>query len=138
MAPLEGISQFTGLHLRLTSDLRFRYQYGFPIDRPVPSIATLSRVFVQIVTKNLAEKRFYDLVMQCRAEEIITGTTIAIDSTAIDAYERKQPKSRCQETGNAPGEPSLTPLGIKSHHPMEHLAAAWDMTWCTEGRMDAI
>lgn len=101
VAPLEGISQFTALHLRLTSDLRFRYQCGFPIDRPVPSIATFSRVFAQIVKKDLAEKLFYDLVMQCRTEGIITGTTIAIDSTAIDAYERKQPKSRCQETGNA-------------------------------------
>ncbi|MCM3473757.1 DDE transposase, partial [Brevibacillus borstelensis] len=77
------------------------YQCGFPIDRPVPSIATFSRVFAQIVKKDLAEKLFYDLVMQCRTEGIITGTTIAIDSTAIDAYERKQPKSRCQETGNA-------------------------------------
>ncbi|WP_238457756.1 transposase [Desulforamulus ferrireducens] len=27
--------------------------------------------------------------------------TIAIDSTAIDAYEKKQPKSKSQETGNA-------------------------------------
>ncbi|MFY0543564.1 transposase, partial [Brevibacillus sp. H7] len=47
VAPLEGISQFSALHLRLTSDLRFRYQCGFPIDRPVPSIATFSRVFAQ-------------------------------------------------------------------------------------------
>lgn len=101
VAPLEGISEFTDLHLRLANDLRFRYQCGFPLDQPAPSISTLSRTFQQITEKEIAEKLFYDLVKQCRAEGIISGATVAIDSTAIDAYEKKQPKSRSQGTGNA-------------------------------------
>ena len=54
-----------------------------------------------ITEKGIAETLFYDLVQQCRDEGIIIGSTIAIDSTAIDAYEAKQPKSKSQETGNA-------------------------------------
>jgi len=93
-APLEGITTFTGLHDRLDKDLRFRYQCGFDISRSIPSISTLSRVFSAITKKGLAEKLFYDLVHQCYEERIIVGNTIAIDSTAIDAYEQKKPKSK--------------------------------------------
>ena len=61
-APLEGISTFTRLHKRLHSDLRFRYQCGFRLDEPAPSIATLSRVFNAVVDKSLAKELFIDLV----------------------------------------------------------------------------
>ena len=100
-APLEGISTFTRLHSRLDTDLRFRYQCGFRLDEPAPSIATLSRVFAAVSQQGLAEELFIDLVSQCREAGIIDGSHLAIDSTAICAYEKKQPKSRSQETGNA-------------------------------------
>ena len=93
-APLEGITTFTDLHDRIDKDLRFRYQCGFDISRRAPSISTLSRVFNMLTQKGLAEKLFYDLVQQCYEEDIIIGENIAIDSTAIDAYERKKPKSK--------------------------------------------
>lgn len=100
-APLEGISELTALHRRLQSDLRFRYQCGFRLDHDAPSVSTLSRVFAQVTQKKLAEKLFRELVTQCRHEGVIQGHHIAIDSTAIEAYEKKQPKSRCQHTGHA-------------------------------------
>ncbi|GAB4262399.1 transposase [Thermincola ferriacetica] len=100
-APLEKISTFTMLRKRLESDIRFRYQCGFRLTQRVPSISTFSRVFSKITELNLAEQLFYDLVQQCRDEGIVIGDNIAIDSTAINAYEEKQPKSRCQNTGNA-------------------------------------
>jgi len=100
-APLEGISTFTRLHKRLSGDLRFRYQCGFRLDEPAPSIATFSRVFGSVVDKGLAKELFIDLVSQCKESGIIDGSHLAIDSTAIGAYEKKQPKSRSQETGNA-------------------------------------
>ncbi|WP_206920504.1 transposase, partial [Alicyclobacillus suci] len=53
-APLEGISTFTRLHERLVNDLQFRYQCGFRLDKRVPSISTLSRVFATITEKGLA------------------------------------------------------------------------------------
>jgi transposase len=99
-APLENITTFTALHHRLETDIRFRYQCGFDIRRCVPSVSTLSRVFGLITKKGLAKQLFYDLVQQCYDEEIIIGETIAIDSTAIDAYEKKKPKSK-QDNKNA-------------------------------------
>lgn len=101
IAPLEGIATFTALVRRIQSDIRFRYQCGFSILQDAPSVATFSRVFKQITEKGLAEQLFYDLVQQCRKEEIINGSKIAIDSTAIKAYEKKEPKSKSKHTGNA-------------------------------------
>ncbi|MBO2946253.1 transposase, partial [Paenibacillus sp. F411] len=92
-APLERIQTFTGLHHRLGTDLRFRYQCGLPLDRDAPSIATLSRVFADLTKKNLAKQLFDDLVNRCRQEGVIDGSHVAIDSAAIQAYEKKNPES---------------------------------------------
>jgi transposase, IS5 family len=100
-APQEGISTFTALHDRLVRDFRFRYQCGFRLDESAPSISTLSRVFAAITELGLAKQLFTNLVSQCQSEGIIDGTHLAIDSTAVSAYEKKQPKSRSRETGNA-------------------------------------
>jgi IS5 family transposase len=100
-APLEGISTFTRLHKRLDTDLRFRYQCGFRLDEKAPSISTLSRVFSDLTEKGLAKYLFVDLVSQCKEAGILDGSHLAIDSAAIKAYEKKQPKCRSQETGNA-------------------------------------
>src|SRR5690606_31210399 len=79
-APLEGIDTFTTLHRRLELDLRFRYQCGLSLDRPAPSVSTLSRVFDQLVQQNLVQQLFDDLVKQCLEEGIIDGQHVAIDS----------------------------------------------------------
>lgn len=100
-APLEGISTFTRLHERLARDIRFRYQCGFRIDEAAPSVSTLSRVFSAVVELGLAEKLFIDLVSQCKEASIINGRHLAVDSAAVKSYEKKQPKSKSQETGNA-------------------------------------
>ena len=113
VSPIEKISTFTMLHKSLKSDIRFRYQCGFRLTQKVPSISTLSRVFGMITKKQLAEQLFYDLVQLCRDEGIINGDTIAVDSTAIDAFEEKQPKSRCQDTGNATWGAKLDSFGNK-------------------------
>ncbi|MGN7170860.1 transposase, partial [Paenibacillus cellulositrophicus] len=73
-APLEGISTFSGLHKRLDTDLRFRYQCGLPLDREAPSISTLSRVFSELTRKDLAKRLFEDLVTRCQQEGIIEGS----------------------------------------------------------------
>jgi len=100
-APLEGIDNFSALNSRLRSDIRFKYYCGFKLTESVPSVSVFSRVFKQIVEKDLAEKLFYDLVEKCSKEGLIDGSTIAIDSTAIDAYEKKQPKKNCKNSENA-------------------------------------
>jgi hypothetical protein len=100
-APLEHMTTFTALQHRLDTDLRFRYQCGLPLDREAPSIATLSRVFAELTRKGLAKRLFEDLVVRCQQEGIIDGSHIAIDSAAIHAYEKKQPKRKSEQTGNA-------------------------------------
>jgi transposase, IS5 family len=81
--------------------VRFRYQCGLDISRPAPSISTLSRVFSDLTRKGLAKQIFHDLVSIAQDEGIIDGSHQAIDSAAIDAYEKKRPKKRCEHTGNA-------------------------------------
>jgi len=100
-APLENIDTFTGLYRRLDMDLRFRYQCGLRLDREAPSVATLSRVFAELTNKGLAKRLFEDLVLRCKQEGIINGSHVAIDSAAIHAYEKKQPKRKSELTGNA-------------------------------------
>jgi len=100
-APLENIDTFSGLHRRLDVDLRFRYQCGLRLDREAPSIATLSRVFTELTNKGLAKRLFEDFVTRCRQEGILDGSHVAIDSAAIHAYEKKQPKRKSELTGNA-------------------------------------
>lgn len=100
-APLENIDTFTGLQRRLEFDLRFRYQCGLRLDISAPSISTLSRVFAELTHKSLARQLFEDLVVQCQEAGIIDGTHVAIDSAAIHAYEKKEPKRKSELTGNA-------------------------------------
>ena len=102
-APQEGIPTFTQLHQRLDRDLRFRYQCGFRMEEPAPSIATLSRVFKRIVKQGLAEKLFIDLVSQCNEAGIIDGQHLAIDSTAIDALRRSNRTHEAKTQAMPPG-----------------------------------
>jgi transposase len=100
-APLEHITTFSALQRRLDMDLRFRYQCGLRLDREAPSIATLSRVFAELAHKELAKRLFEELVTKCQQEGLIEGKHVAIDSAAIHAYEKKQPKRKSEQTGNA-------------------------------------
>ncbi len=101
VAPMEGICKFTALHERLQKDLCFRYQCGFPLNKGVPSVSVLSRVFANMVKKQIAEQLFNDLVSSCQTKGLMATQHLAIDSTAIKAYERKQPKEKSEATGNA-------------------------------------
>ncbi|MFR9710530.1 transposase [Paenibacillus sp. MB22_1] len=112
-APLEGISTFSGLHKRLDTDLRFRYQCGLRLDREAPSISTLSRVFSELTRKDLAKRLFEDLVTRCQQEGIIEGSNVAIDSAALRAYEKKQPKRKSEQTGNANWGAKIDSFGNK-------------------------
>lgn len=112
-APLEHIQTFTSLHHRLDTDLRFRYQCELPLNREAPSISTLSRVFTELTKKNLAKQLFEDLVKRCQQDSIIDGSHVVIDSSAIHACEKKQPKRKSEQTGNANWVRNLTPLATR-------------------------
>ncbi|WP_375256473.1 transposase [Paenibacillus sp. JMULE4] len=57
-APLEGIDTFTGLHHRLDTDLRFRYQCGLPLDREAPSHIHIKPSFRGTDEKGLGKTAF--------------------------------------------------------------------------------
>lgn len=101
MAPLENIDTFSGLYRRLDVDIRFRYQCGLRLDREAPSMVTLSRVFAEMTKKDLARQIFENLVALCKQEGIMDGSHVTIDSTAIHAYEKKQPKRKSELSGHA-------------------------------------
>ncbi|MGG1880658.1 transposase [Paenibacillus cisolokensis] len=90
----------TGLHHRLDTDLRFRYQCGLSLDRKALSIATLSRVFADLTKKNLAKQLFYNLVKRCRQEG--HRRQPRCDRQRCDpCYEEKKPKRKSEQTGKA-------------------------------------
>jgi len=95
VAPQLGIDTFTKLYQRLKNDLKFRYQCGFPLVEDPPSVSVFSRVFSQIKNQGIAEQLFRDLVQRCKDLGIIKGEKVAIDSMAIDAYEKKRSKKQC-------------------------------------------
>lgn len=107
-APLEGISTFTALHHRLDTDVRFRYQCGFRLDERAPSIATLSRVFT-VVTKKVLPRRsslIWSINVENKGLSMVDGRYLAIDSTAIKSYEKKQPKRHSQKRATPTGVPN--------------------------------
>ncbi|MGI5911598.1 MAG: transposase [Syntrophomonadaceae bacterium] len=93
-APLVSISTFTGLVKRLELDIKFRYQCGFRVGK-VPSVATFSRTFQKVTETKALNESFTVLVNECREREKINGEVIAIDSTAINAYEQKPRNRKC-------------------------------------------
>jgi len=76
----------------LSTDLRFRYQCEFSLDREAPSIATLSRVFADITKKELAKRLFEDLASHFREEGILDG--FSEPPPYVDPHERW-----CEKTG---------------------------------------
>ncbi|MEK3761630.1 hypothetical protein MKZ07_24885 [Paenibacillus sp. FSL P4-0338] len=55
----------------------------------------------------------YGLVAQCQEAGILGGTHVAIDSAAIYAYEKKEPKRKSELTGNANWGVKLDTFGNK-------------------------
>nr|WP_281172608.1 transposase [Aneurinibacillus terranovensis] len=111
-APLEHITTFTGLHHRLETDLRIRYQCGLPLDREAPSISTLSRVFAELTKKNLAKQLFEELVKRCQQDGIIDGSTLR--SIALPSMlTRRNPKRKSELTGHANWGAKLDSFGNK-------------------------
>jgi len=84
---LYGIPTVAKLVERLKSDIRLRYDCGFPWNK-APSTATFSRVFQRLAKSELANRLFQHHVGLAKQAGLITGEAIAIDSTAIQAYEK--------------------------------------------------
>lgn len=100
-AKVEQIPTTAALVRRLKSDPVFRYLCGFDIIGKVPSEATFSRLLKKLTETGLLKELFNELVRQAEQAGIIDGTTIAIDSTKIEAYEKTKPKKSLSNDGQS-------------------------------------
>lgn len=96
---IESIPGNNRLVERLKQDPVFRYVCGFPVIKAVPSESTFSRLFTKLSNNEALSTLFNDLVKKAIESGIINGSTIAIDSTEIDAYEKSLPKKKLINDG---------------------------------------
>ena len=100
-AKVEQIPTTAALVRRLKSDPVFRYICGFDIIGPVPSEATFSRLLKMLTKTGLLKEQFNELVRETEKAGIIDGTSLAIDSTKIEAYEKAKPKKYLSNDGRS-------------------------------------
>lgn len=91
---VERISTLTDLSEKLKTNPILRYCCGFELFGKTPSPTTLSRFLNKLSMTTSLEDEFYNIVEKAISNGIVDGTTVAIDSTKIDAYEKAQPKNR--------------------------------------------
>ena len=96
-----GIPTIVKLVERLRTDPRFRYDCGFSSLGTTPSSATFSRFFQTITNLELAQDLFEKQVEQAQREQLISSDSIAIDSSAIEAYEKTQSQKKVSNSPNA-------------------------------------
>lgn len=100
---LEQIPTVAGLVNRLSNDIKFRFQCGFSLSKPIPSESTFSRLIKKLSatdetnkTKNVLQEIFDNLVERASVMGLIGSECVAIDSSKIDAYEKSKPKKDLQ------------------------------------------
>ena len=86
---------------RLKTDMVFRYECGFSISQPVPSLATFSRFFQKIAETDSLHALFSALVDTATQDGIISGEVVAIDASAIESYEKPVPKKDLKNDGSS-------------------------------------
>ena len=96
---LLSIPTVSALVERLSYDLRLLHACGFDAAHRAPSNAKFSR-FYEMISKNDGLHRLFDaLVQTCRDLGIVDGKNIAIDSSALHAYEHPLPQSKHPKDG---------------------------------------
>lgn len=84
---------------RLSSDIRLRYDCGFPLYEGIPSTATFCRFIKNLSNTSSLQKLFDNLVQKAFAFGVMNGTHVAIDASKIDAYEKTKPRKQVVKDG---------------------------------------
>jgi len=84
----------------VTTDLIFRYDCGFTVTGKIPSLATFSRFFTMVSNLDALSPLFANLVKQATKLQLISGDIVAIDASAIKAYEKTIPRKNVINDGN--------------------------------------
>ena len=94
-----GIPNTAKLVERLSSDIRLRYDCGFPLYEGIPSTATFCRFIKKLSNTSSLQKLFDNLVQKAFAFGVMDGTHVAIDASKIDAYEKTKPRKQVVKDG---------------------------------------
>lgn len=100
-AKIEQIPTMAALVRRLKNDPVFRYICGFGVIASVPSEATMSRFLRELTETGILKELFKSLVNKAEQMGIIDCTSIAIDSTKIEAYEKTKPRKYVSQNGKS-------------------------------------
>jgi len=98
---LENMPTFTKLVERLTYDPYLRYICGFNVFGTTPSIACFSRFYAKLTNSDCLKELFSSLVKQAEEMGLLDLTSVAIDATKVEAYEKSIPRKDIIQDGNA-------------------------------------
>lgn len=96
---IENINSFSKLVERLNNDPQLRYICGFEPFGDVPSISTFSRFYSRLADANCLELLFSSLVEQADQMGLLDTSSIAIDATKLNAYEKAIPRKKIVQNG---------------------------------------
>ena len=100
-AKLEQIPTAAALVRRLKSDLVFRYNWGFGVLGSVPSEATISRFLKVLTVTGILKELYCALVKQAEELGIIDTSSVAIDSSKVEAYGKSKPRKYLSLDGSS-------------------------------------
>lgn len=98
---LENMNGFTQLVERLTHDPYLRYVCGFEPFGSAPSISCFSRFYARLAKSGCLESLFVSLVKQAENMGLLDLSTVAIDATKVDAYEKSIRRKKVVQDGKS-------------------------------------
>jgi IS5 family transposase len=98
---LENMATFTQLVERLSYDPYLRYVCGFEPFGTAPSNSCFSRFYAKLAKSGCLQTLFSALVKQAEEMDLLDLSSVAIDATKVEAYEKSVPRKNIIQDGNA-------------------------------------
>ncbi len=98
---LENMNTFTQLVERLTYDPHLRYICGFEPFGTAPSKSCFSRFYAKLTKSDCLETLFSSLVKQAEEMGLLDLSSVAIDASKVEAYEKSVPRKNIVQDGNS-------------------------------------
>jgi len=96
---LENMNTFTKLVERLTYDPHLRYICGFEPFGTAPSKSCFSRFYAKLAKSDCLEILFSSLVKQAEEKALLDLSSVAIDASKVEAYEKSVPRKNVVRDG---------------------------------------
>ncbi len=96
---LENMNTFTQLVERLTYDPHLRYICGFEPFGTAPSKSCFSRFYAKLTKSDCLETLFSSLVKQAEEMGLLDLSSVAIDASKVEAYEKSVPRKNIVQDG---------------------------------------